>query len=764
MIDVTDDHAFHLYNQKISYICALLPNGQLGHLYFGPRLSLTTADLTYLSQGSSPFAWMANFSDDQPFALGDAQQEYPVYGTGDFRQGSLSVTQADAPVYPNFVFKDYQVSHTKMRDLHHPTSFGNPALTDVLTIHLEDETAQLLLTLQYTIFSDSATVVRAATLTNQGAEPVMIERMLSGALNLPQGRYDVVHLSGNWAKERHIQTQPLTQGTFSVESLRGASSHEQNPFVALHAAGQPFAVGDAYGANLVYSGNFLDSIEVNEWDQTRLLAGIHPASFSWRLDPKTSFTTPEVVLSFSSAGLAGLSQANQRFVARHIIDPQWRQKPRPVVLNSWEATYFDLNEQKLLHLAKLGRQLGVDCFVLDDGWFGTRDNDLSSLGDWFTNKHKFPDGLGHFAEEIHSLGLQFGLWFEPEMVSPRSQFFQEHPDWVVRPKRGRMSITRHQYVLDFSNPTVVNNIFAQMQRVITETKLDYVKWDLNRSITEAYSPYLAKIGHPQGEFFHRYVQGVYTLYQKLLTAFPHLLIEGRAGGGGRFDLGILFYSPQIWTSDDSDAIERLAIQSGTALAYPLSCMSNHVTAIPNEQVGRSTPLATRFRVAAFGILGYELDLTKLDEAALAAIKNQIAYYHELQPLVLNGDFRLLLPRQSNSQNQVAWLLSDHSRKRLVLGFFRVLADADSRAVQYMKIPVAQPNQRYWVNGHTGPVSGDVLQRVGVRLPIQFNGANRQQAQLIGDYQSALLTFDGVTATKTGKHQPEIRKQQKVGHA
>ena len=764
MIDVTDDHAFHLYNQKISYICALLPNGQLGHLYFGPRLSLTTADLTYLSQGSSPFAWMANFSDDQPFALGDAQQEYPVYGTGDFRQGSLSVTQADAPVYPNFVFKDYQVSHTKMRNLHHPTSFGNPALTDVLTIHLEDETAQLLLTLQYTIFSDSATVVRAATLTNQGAEPVMIERMLSGALNLPLGRYDVVHLSGNWAKERHIQTQPLTQGTFSVESLRGASSHEQNPFVALHAAGQPFAVGDAYGANLVYSGNFLDSIEVNEWDQTRLLAGIHPASFSWRLDPKTSFTTPEVVLSFSSAGLAGLSQVNQRFVARHIIDPQWRQKPRPVVLNSWEATYFDLNEQKLLHLAKLGRQVGVDCFVLDDGWFGTRDNDLSSLGDWFTNKHKFPDGLGHFAEEIHSLGLQFGLWFEPEMVSPRSQFFQEHPDWVVRPKRGRMSITRHQYVLDFSNPAVVNNIFAQMQRVITETKLDYVKWDLNRSITEAYSPYLAKIGHPQGEFFHRYVQGVYTLYQKLLTAFPHLLIEGCAGGGGRFDLGILFYSPQIWTSDDSDAIERLAIQSGTALAYPLSCMSNHVTAIPNEQVGSSTPLATRFRVAAFGILGYELDLTKLDEAALAAIKNQIAYYHELQPLVLNGDFRLLLPRQSNSQNQVAWLLSDHSRKRLVLGFFRVLADADSRAVQYMKIPVAQPNQRYWVNGHTGPVSGDVLQRVGVRLPIQFNGANRQQAQLIGDYQSALLTFDGVTATKTGKHQPEIRKQQKVGHA
>lgn len=440
------------------------------------------------------------------------------------------------------------------------------------------------------------------------------------------------------------------------------------------------------------------------------------------------------------------------------------QKPRPVVLNSWEATYFDLNEQKLLHLAKLGRQVGVDCFVLDDGWFGTRDNDLSSLGDWFTNKHKFPDGLGHFAEEIHGLGLQFGLWFEPEMVSPRSQFFKEHPDWVVRPKRGRMSITRHQYVLDFSNPAVVNNIFAQMQRVITETKLDYVKWDLNRSITEAYSPYLAKIGHPQGEFFHRYVQGVYTLYQKLLTAFPHLLIEGCAGGGGRFDLGILFYSPQIWTSDDSDAIERLAIQSGTALAYPLSCMSNHVTAIPNEQVGRSTPLATRFRVAAFGILGYELDLTKLDDAALAAIKNQIAYYHELQPLVLNGDFRLLLPRQSNSQNQVAWLLSDHSRKRLVLGFFRVLADADSRAVQYMKIPVAQPNQRYWVNGHTGPVSGDVLQRVGVRLPIQFNGANRQQAQLIGDYQSALLTFDGVTATKTGKHQPETRKQQKVGHA
>ena len=763
MIDVINNQAFHLHNDQISYICALLPNGQLGHLYFGPRLSLTKNDLAYLSQGPSPFAWMANFSDDQEFALGDAQQEYPVYGTGDFRQGSLSVTQDDMPIYPNFVFKDDQLTHTKTRDLHHPTSFGNPALTDVLTIHLEDKTAQLLLTLQYTIFADSAAIVRSATLTNQGAAPVMIQRMLSGVLNLPQGRYDVVHLSGNWAKERHIQTQPLTQGTFSVESLRGASSHEQNPFVALHAAGQPFAAGDTYGANLIYSGNFLDSTEVNEWDQTRLLTGIHPASFSWRLDPKTSFTTPETVFSYSSGGLAGLAQANQRFVARHIIDPQWRQKQRPVVLNSWEATYFDLNEKKLLKLAALGKQVGVDCFVLDDGWFGTRDNDLSSLGDWFTNKHKFPDGLGHFAQEIHAMGLQFGLWFEPEMVSPRSQFFQAHPNWVVRPKKGRISITRNQYVLDFSNPAVVNNIFEQMQKVITETNLDYVKWDLNRSITEAFSPYLEKIGHPQGEFFHRYVQGVYTLYQKLLTAFPHLLIEGCAGGGGRFDLGILFYSPQIWTSDDSDAIERLAIQSGTALAYPLSCMSNHVTAVPNEQVGRSTPLVTRFRVAAFGILGYELDLTKLDARTLATIKAQIAYYHDLQPLVLKGDFSLLLPRQSNGQNQVAWLLSAHDRKHLVLGFFRVLADADSRTVQYMKVPLAKSDTPYWINQHTGPISGDVLQRVGVRLPVQFNGANRAQAQLIGDYQSALLTFDSVASLDHIESQQTDADKQTVGH-
>lgn len=627
MIDVINNQAFHLHNDQISYICALLPNGQLGHLYFGPRLSLTKNDLAYLSQGPSPFAWMANFSDDQEFALGDAQQEYPVYGTGDFRQGSLSVTQDDMPIYPNFVFKDDQLTHTKTRDLHHPTSFGNPALTDVLTIHLEDKTAQLLLTLQYTIFADSAAIVRSATLTNQGAAPVMIQRMLSGVLNLPQ----------------------------------------------------------------------------------------------------------------------------------------WRQKQRPVVLNSWEATYFDLNEKKLLKLAALGKQVGVDCFVLDDGWFGTRDNDLSSLGDWFTNKHKFPDGLGHFAQEIHAMGLQFGLWFEPEMVSPRSQFFQVHPNWVVRPKKGRISITRNQYVLDFSNPAVVNNIFEQMQKVITETNLDYVKWDLNRSITEAFSPYLEKIGHPQGEFFHRYVQGVYTLYQKLLTAFPHLLIEGCAGGGGRFDLGILFYSPQIWTSDDSDAIERLAIQSGTALAYPLSCMSNHVTAVPNEQVGRSTPLATRFRVAAFGILGYELDLTKLDARTLATIKAQIAYYHALQPLVLKGDFSLLLPRQSNGQNQVAWLLSAHDRKHLVLGFFRVLADADSRTVQYMKVPLAKSDTPYWVNQHTGPISGDVLQRVGVRLPVQFNGANRAQAQLIGDYQSALLTFDSVASLDHIESQQTDADKQTVAH-
>lgn len=735
-LQVYEDKFFHLSNDQVSYIINVLPNGQLGHLYFGPKLTLGLDQLEALATPRSKSGGTVKFSaQDDEFSLADRMQELPVYGSTDYRQGSLALKQGQTPVYLNLQFQSYEAGQGKPRNLKVPGAFGDQA--DRLDLTLVDATWQVQVVLHYALFADTAAVVRWTTITNQAAQPYFLERCLSATLDLPDADYSFLHLSGNWARERQVQTQSLAQGTVSVESLRGASSHHQNPFVALVKTGTTMRHGDAYGANLIYSGNFLASAEVNEFQQTRLTTGIHPSQFEWTLDPQTSFVSPEAVLLYSDRGLNGLAQQAAAFTNHHVIAPYWQGRPRPIVLNSWEAAYFNLDPQALLKLAGLGKTIGVDCFVLDDGWFGVRDSDDSSLGDWRVDTRKFPDGLGPFAEAIHQKGLQFGLWFEPEMVSPGTEMIKQHPDWVVGPARGRRSIGRHQYVLDFANPAVVANLFDQMVKVIDETHLDYMKWDMNRDITEAYSAYLAAQGRPQGEFFHRYILGVYALYEKLLQRYPHLLIEGCAGGGGRYDLGILFYSPQIWVSDDSDAVERLKIQLGTSLAYPLSAMSNHVTKVPNDQVGRTTPLATRFNVATFGVLGYELDLTKLTAAELNALKAQTDEYRRNQQLVLTGRFEILPPTGENP-NEYAWAVVNQAATEALVGFFRVLATPGQTVSDRLKLPFLDNDRQYRLVGQPTPLAGSVLRNVGVPLPVQLNGVNGDTAVFRGDYQSCLM--------------------------
>lgn len=728
MIDIIDNRFFHLYNEQISYLFYVMDNGQLGHLYYGKPLGmLTKSDLKYITKHDSKASGTVKYSKEIPgFTLADRMQEYPTYGTSDYREGAINLSRENEILYPDFKYEKCSVTKQKARE-EMPASYGNDGQTLIVT--LIDDEHRLRLQLFYTIFADGA-LVRKSVIKNCGYKALNIDNLQSLVLDLPSANYDFLQLSGAWLKERHIKKRALQQGISKIESLRGASSHQENPFFALVDKKISNNNGEIYASNLIYSGNFVDQVEVDEWQRSRLMTGINPATFTWQLAPDESFATPEAVLFYTSEGYNGLMKMTHDFVKNHVIAQKWQTVDRPIVINNWEATYFDFNEDKLLKLAQQAHELGIEAFVLDDGWFGHRDNDRSSLGNWTVDKNKFPLGLDHFSKQIHNLGMQFGLWFEPEMVSPDTELFKKHPDWVVRHPYSRIGVGRGQYVLDFTNPEVVENIFDQMAKVIKDAHVDYVKWDMNRNITEAYSAYLKRIDRPQGEFFHRYILGVYRLYQKLLTAFPNLLIEGCASGGGRYDLGIMFYSPQIWPSDDSDACERLDIMSGTLLAYPLSTFSNHVSAVPNDQVKRITSLRFRHDVTCFGPLGYELDLNRLSLNEKNTIKRQISWYKKRRKLLVNGRFYQILPFDTMN-NTTAWAVAEDEHE--IIGFYRKLARPNEVLDQYLSLSHINESSTYGINGQE--ISGQVLKTFGLRAPYQFNGSNDNIAQVTGDFQS-----------------------------
>ncbi|MBP2058232.1 alpha-galactosidase [Lactobacillus colini] len=731
MIEYLFNKYFHLHNDKTSYLFYIMENGELGHLYYGRELGeLTREDLEYLKCDKSKSAGTVKYSPDIPnFSLADHESEFPVNGTSDFREGAINLDNGNEYLYPSFEFEDYKINNIKKRTLDFPKSYAEVGESETLSIRLVDKEHQLELILNYTIFKNSSAIVRSAQIKNLGENIVYLTNMQSSLFTLDNNNWDFLQLSGAWLKERHIKKRPLIQGITKVESLRGASSHHQNPFIALTEKKVGLNQGKIYASNLIYSGNFISQAEVNEWGVTRVMTGINPSGFRWLLKPGQSFKTPEGVMFFTENGYNGLMNETHYFTQKYVIDRKWQYEKRPIVINSWEAYVFNFNEEKLLQLAKEGKALGMECFVLDDGWFGHRDTDNTSLGDWTVNRKKFPRGLNHFSQKLHQMGMQFGLWFEPEMISPDTSLYKSHPDWIVRHPYSRAAIGRGQYVLDFSNPQVVDNIYQQMAKIIEDCKVDYIKWDMNRYITEAYSPYLKKQNLPQGEFFHRYIKGVYELYSKLLTNFPNLLIEGCASGGGRYDLGIMYYSPQIWPSDDSDAVERLDIMQGTLLAYPLSTFSNHVSDIPNGQVGRNTNLKFSQDFASFGPLGYELDLNKLSPSDKQKIRNQINWYKQKRDLLVNGKFSNLLPIED--KNTYAFEVSNE--ENMIIGFYRKLARANDALNRYFSILNVNQDREYQVN--KVKLSGSILKRRGLREPYQFNGANKNTAELIGDFQS-----------------------------
>lgn len=531
-----------------------------------------------------------------------------------------------------------------------------------------------------------------------------------------------------------MKVRRLEQGIQSVESARGHSSHNHNPFIMLRRPGADEEQGEVLGFSLVYSGNFLAQVEVDTWDTARVTLGINPFGFDWKLSPGGVFQTPEAVMVYSCQGMGEMSRTFHRLYRSRLARGQWRDRPRPILINNWEATYFNFTEDKLISIARAAREDGVELFVLDDGWFGARCSDLAGLGDWVANLDRLPGGITRLAERIEALGMKFGLWFEPEMVNKDSDLYRAHPDWILHTPDRRTSFGRNQLVLDFSRPEVVDCIYNMMARILSEAKVSYVKWDMNRSITEAYSAALPP--DQQGEVLHRYILGVYRLYDRLTKGFPHVLFESCASGGGRFDPGLLYYAPQGWASDNSDAVERLKIQYGTTFCYPVSAIGAHVSAVPNHQVNRVTPLSTRADVACFGTFGYELDLNRLTAEERAQVRSQIAFMKEYREVIQFGDFyRLLSPFESNF---TAWMVVSQDRRTALVGWYRVLNEVNG-PYRRVKLRGLDPALDYAVDGGARR-GGDELMRLGLLTTDSAAGERQPDEPAACDFDSHIFVL------------------------
>ena len=660
---------FHLFNDNISYIMNVLPTGHLMQLYCGKKVH-DREDFSYLIETSArPTTTYLSEEWHNKYTFTHLKQEYPVYGTTDFRHPAIEIKQNNGSNISNFCYKSHSISSGKPKLTGLPATYTeNNDEAETLAIVLEDELTHVQVELLYTLFAQGGIIARSAKITNNGAETVHLTTAMSLCLDLPDCDYEWLQFSGSWARERHLKVRKLEQGITSVESTRGASSHEHNPFVILKRPSTDENKGEAIGFSLVYSGNFLAQAEVDTHDVTRVLIGINPFCFDWKLASGGSFQTPEAVMVYTADGLNDLSQTYHKLYQKRLARGYWRDRPRPILINNWEATYFDFNEDKLVKIAQKAKECGVELFVLDDGWFGKRTSDTAGLGDWVPNTDLLPNGITGLSHRIEELGMKFGLWIEPEMTNMNSDLYRAHPDWILHVPGRHPSECRHQYVLNYSRPEVVDYIYNMLAKILTEGKVSYIKWDMNRYITECYS--VALPADQQGEVFHRYILGVYSLYERLTTNFPHILFESCASGGARFDPGLLYYAPQGWTSDDSDAVERLKIQYGTSYCYPVSSMGSHVSVIPNHQVYRNTPLHTRANVAYFGTFGYELDLNKLAAEEQEEVKEQIKFMKQYREVIQFGTFyRLNSPFNGNV---TSWMVVSEDKKTAIVGWYRVL--------------------------------------------------------------------------------------------
>lgn len=725
---------FHLQTKHTSYVFHVIEDGSLGQLYYGPKIPFKD-DYANLNTREEHDCTNTRTDEDVEFQAELLKQEYAGLGKGDYRYPAFQITYPNGSRTSEFQYRDYELKDGKERLTSLPSTFADDSNdSQTLTVKLAD--GDLELQLHYTVFADEDVIVRSTTFVNHG-KTVFLNRALSAQLDLPDANYDFIQFAGSWSRERHLHRSHLRPGTQSISSLRTASSHQENPFFMLARPHTDNNQGAVFGFNFVYSGNFLDSVEVDQFDTTRVLIGINPDEFGWKLNSGDSFQTPEVIFSYTDNGFNALSQQLGAFYAQHLINPHFAHQERPILINNWEATFMDFTEDKLMPIVERAKELGIEMFVLDDGWFGHRDDDRSSLGDWFVDEKKFNHGIAGFAKRVHDLDMKFGLWFEPEMISIDSKLYQTHPEWMIKtPGRGQTP-GRHQFVLDMSRQEVVDYLFGLMSHIIQDAKLDYIKWDMNRNITEMYGADLP--ADQQLEFSHRYILGVYDLYDRLTKAFPDVLFESCASGGGRFDLGMMYYAPQAWCSDDTDAVERIKIQDGTSYGYTPSIWGAHVSAVPNDQVGRLTSIDMRAKVAYFGAFGYELDVTELSDEEQATIKQQVAFYKQYRKLFQFGTFyRLETP--DTSDNVYGWETVSPDKQTAIGMRYQILNGANPAYIRYY-FKGLDPERRYTVNDGSEVFSGAELMNAGYFVPRVMN--RLQSPKVPSDFHADMFIVKAV---------------------
>ncbi len=700
------NNIFHLFNSDISYCIELSEYGDLLHLYYGKRID---SDGIYLLKRDRA-SFSAYEPGDYKYSLDVLPQEYPMFGAQDMRSEALSFEYADGRQdFCNLRYKSHQIYESKVSPDGLPHIYENDAgeLT-TLKITIGDEISGVYADLYYSISGTLPVICRHSVIRSE-KNTVYITNAASMCIDFHDYYFKYMHLHGAWIREKHIETADVKKGFQGIESRRGSSGSCENPFLALMRKNADEDTGEVYGFSLVYSGNFRMMMEVEQYGTMRVSAGINPHNFKWKLGKDEVFYTPEAVMVYSDEGLGKMSRTYHRLYRRNLCRGIWRDKERPILINNWEATYFDFNEEKLLDIANRASKLGIELFVLDDGWFGRRNDDRSSLGDWFVNTEKLPHSLSGLADSVNGAGIDFGLWIEPEMISRDSELFRAHPDWALQVSGRDIHEGRNQYVLDMSREDIVEYLTKTLTEILSSANIKYIKWDMNRNITDANSAKLPP--NRQGEVMHRYILGVYKLMENLTGAFPDILFEGCSGGAGRNDPGILYYMPQNWGSDDTDAVERMYIQYGASMVYPSSSVCAHVSAVPNHQVDRTTPMKLRADVAMSGVMGYEFDLSKLDSAEADAISEQVKQYKRIRSVVCFGDmYRLISPFEDRSASYM--YVSDDKEKAVVF-YFNKLAKPNSE-IRRLKLKGLNPDKVYEVEGKE--YSGRTLMNFGLYLP------------------------------------------------
>jgi alpha-galactosidase len=682
-------HVFFLETQNTSYWIRVNHAGILETLYYGRKIRQTDSVGAVRDKHFIPCGSSLSYSKEYPtINLNNMCVETSTPDNGDFRESSLIVEYGKrGTVALNMLYKSHRIFMGKPRTFEGlPESYGDKRTCSTLEITLIDEGFPFALLLYYTVFEDSDVIARHSVFVNNSPNPVLIRNIASLQFDLFDGNWNMISFDGAWARERHIHERPVMPGIAIVDSKTGVSSASHNPLVYLKRPSSTEDSGDCYAFNLIYSGNHREVVEKNEYDKIRFMTGINPATFSWTLATGDRFQTPEAVMTFSYEGLNGASSHFQKFINLHIVRGSWKLRERPVLLNNWEATYFHFNDSILENLATEASKLGIELFVLDDGWFGAREDDTSSLGDWFPNTRKLSGGLQGLSRKVHELGLMFGVWVEPEMISEQSELFEKHPGWRVSvpdrvPKEGR-----HQFILDLTQSEVRRYLIETLVNLLRDGEVDYVKWDMNRVFSDVYSDTCS-----HGEFNHRYCMGLYEVLKKVTENCPNILFESCSSGGNRFDLGMMCFMPQAWCSDNTDALCRTEIQKGTSFGYPLSCTGAHVSASPNHQTLRVSDLESRFNVACFGDLGYEMDLCSLSTTEKAQIKAQIEFYKDNRPLLQYGQFL----RIESDPNRYICAVANKDRSEMIVLDFQKLNTPNGPS-QVLRIPFANPDYTYAV--------------------------------------------------------------------